>query len=546
MKTALAQINTTAGDLRSNARKARAWIRRAHDVDADLVIFPEMTLAGYAPRGLVREGDFDRRCREALEELAEEAGDVCAVVGHVAQSPGGVRNAVSLLAGGEVAATRYKSRLEASSDWAEGDYFVPGELPLPQQADGRSIVPLFADELNACLEQKPEPPQAEMAAVLASRPFVRERGEPVELLERLAAQWDMPVAYVNLVGGNDGRVFPGYSRAVSPQGTTICRAAGFQEDMATFRSGSDEAAPELSASREPVGELFEALRLGLADYARKCGFEHAVLGLSGGIDSSVVAAIAAAAFGGENVTALLMPSTYSSRASTDHARAVAENLGINYRTVSIERIRDAFRDTLDPLFMDTEEGVTEENIQARIRGMLVMAMSNKFGYMPLATGNRSELAVGYCTLYGDTAGALAVLGDVSKGDVYDLANYINRRREIIPQKVLDKPPSAELKPDQRDTDDLPPYEQLDTMLDLYLDRHQGPAEMEEAGIPSETFYAMRQRIQRSEFKRRQTPPAIRVSAAEEPEFPMASGDEPDYGLEPEPEDEADEAGEGDR
>ena len=540
MKIALAQINTTAGDLQANTRKARAWIRRAREVDADLVVFPEMTLAGYAPRGLVREMDFDRRCRRALEELAADARGICAVVGHVAESPGGMRNAVSLLAGGQVAATRYKSRLEASSDWAEGDYFVPGELPLPQQADDRAIVPLFADELEACLEHRTEPPRAEMAAVLTSRPFIRERGAPVELLERLAEQWDMPVAYVNLVGGNDRRVFPGYSRAVSPGGTTICRAAGFQEDMATFQLQADEPAPELSTSRDSVGELFEALRLGLGDYARKCGFTHAVLGLSGGIDSSVVSAIAAAAFGGDSVTGLLMPSTYSSRASTDHARAVAENLGINYHTVSIERIRDAFRDTLDPLFMDTEEGVTEENIQARIRGMLVMAMSNKFGYLPLATGNRSELAVGYCTLYGDTAGALAVLGDVSKGDVYELAEYINRRREIIPQKVLDKPPSAELKPDQRDSDDLPPYDQLDTMLNLYLDRHQGADEIEQAGIPNQTFYAMRRRIQRSEFKRRQTPPVIRVSAEESPEFPLASGGEPDYGLEPE----QDEAGDG--
>ena len=531
MRAALAQINTTAGDLRANARKARAWIRRAREVDAEMVVFPEMTLAGYAPRGLVRELDFDRRCRQELEELAEETGDICAVVGHVAESPGGVRNAVSLLADGKVAATRYKSRLGASSDWAEGDYFVPGELPLPQQADGRSIVPLFADELTACLENKPEPPQAEMAAVLASRPYVRGRGEPVELLERLAQQWNMPVAYVNLVGGNDMRVFPGYSRAISPQGTTLRRAAGFQEDMAAFELESEEPAPEPSAPRERPGELFEALRLALADYGRKCGFLRAVLGLSGGIDSSVVAGIAAAAFGADNVTALLMPSTYSSRASTDHARAVAENLGINYRTVSIERIREAFRDTLDPLFMDTEEGVTEENIQARIRGMLVMAMSNKFGHLPLATGNRSELAVGYCTLYGDTAGALAVLGDVSKGEVYDLANYINRRRDIIPQQVLDKPPSAELKPDQVDSDDLPPYEQLDTMLNLYLDQHKGADAVAEEGIPNETFYAMRRRIQRSEFKRRQTPPVIRVSARATPEFPMASGGEPDYGLE---------------
>ncbi len=259
----------------------------------------------------------------------------------------------------------------------------------------------------------------------------------------------------------------------------------------------------------------------------------------------MVAAIAASAFGGDNVTALLMPSTYSSRASTDHARAVAENLGLNYQTVSIERIREAFRDTLDPLFMDTEEGVTEENIQARIRGMLVMAMSNKFGYLPLATGNRSELAVGYCTLYGDTAGALAVLGDVSKGDVYDLANYINHRREIIPQEVLDKPPSAELKPDQQDSDDLPPYEQLDTMLNLYLDQHQGADAVAEEGIPNETFYAMRQRIQRSEFKRRQTPPVIRVSAEEAPEFPLASGGEPDYGVKT-PEEEGEGEGEEDR
>ena len=537
MKAAIAQINTTAGDLRANADKARAWINRAREVDADIVLFPEMTLAGYAPRSLVQEADFAGRCRQALEELADEARNICAVVGHVSTSPGGVRNAVSLLNEGQVAATRFKCRLGGASDWAEGRYFTPGDMPLSLQADDLSIVPLFADELDACLEQEGEGPEADLAAVLASRPFVRRQGPPTDRLCRLADRWNMPAAYVNLVGGNDTRVFPGQSRAVSPDCTCICRASEFQEDMATFEGGSNRPAPQLSVERGEVAALFEALRLGLADYAGKCGFSKAVVGLSGGIDSSVVAAIAAEALGGDNVTGLLMPSTHSSRQSTDHARAVAENLGIDYHTVSIERIRDAFRDTLDPLFMDTEEDTTEENIQARIRGMLVMALSNKFGYLPLATGNRSELAVGYCTLYGDTAGALAVLGDVSKGDVYDLADYINRRDEVIPQEVLEKPPSAELKPNQKDSDDLPPYEQLDTMLDLYLDRHRGVEATHEAGIPNETFYAMRRRIQRSEFKRRQTPPVIRVSGHPQSRFPLASGSEPDYGTEPRREDE---------
>ena len=536
MKIAIGQVNTTPADVQGNLEKLQDFAIRARDEDAELLVLPELAIPGYAPLDALKQKEFVMQCEAAARELAREAEDLRVLVGTVSLTePGGkVFNCASLLHGGEIADCHCKTVLPPFPAFNEPHYFARGRGFAPMQVGDLTVGVTLSDDLWDSKFLRPgEPLRAkalqslraadiDVLINLAAAPFrVGENEARLDTLSRAAQTLQVPTAFANLVGGNDSVVFDGGSMALDARGHVIGAAERFGEGLVVFDTDADGAASPPAGSGD-MDDLHRSLVLALSDYMRKSGFFRVVLGLSGGIDSSVVACLAAEAFGPDNVTALIMPSEHSSPESTGDAEALAERLGIEHHTMSIGRLRQAFGTTLEPIFEGTEPDTTEENIQARVRGTLVMAFSNKFGHMPLATGNRSELAVGYCTLYGDMVGGMAPLGDVPKTTVYELAEHINRDGQIIPQSVIQKPPSAELRPDQTDQDDLPPYEELDALLSEYLDEHRGPCEMEEAGAERAVVRDMLVRVLRSEFKRRQGPLVPRVMSAGSV-FPILGG-----------------------
>ena len=526
MKVALAQINTTVGDVDGNAAKAIDAIRRGAQAGAELVVLPELTLSGYPPLDLVERTAFIDANKRALQQVADAAQGVWAVVGHVGSTgPEAARhaaNSASVVRDGQVLERRDKVLLPTYDVFDESRVFqaASGNAPvmLGEAAIGVTICEdMWNDRFFWPRRRYGMDPVEGLAAAgvglminVSASPFSAGKAElRRNMLAAMARRHGLPFVCVNLVGGNDQLIFDGRSLAVNAEGRPIAEAAAFAEDLLvidTARDG-DAQAPEM----EEVEEIYRALTLGLADYARKCGFRKVVLALSGGIDSALTAAIAAAALGPENVTALFMPTVFSSERSERDATAVAANLGVAYHRIDIEPMRLAALASLEPVFHGTEPGVAEENIQARIRGTFVMAFANKFGYLPLATGNKSELAAGYCTLYGDMVGGLAVIGDLPKTTVYRLSDYLNREREIIPQSVIDRPPTAELKPDQTDQDVLPPYETLDAILNLYVEQAKEHDEIVAAGHDPETVRRVLAMVDRAEFKRRQAPMALRVT-----------------------------------
>jgi len=534
MKIAIAQVNTTAADVEGNARKIEAFLERAHRTGAELVVFPELAVPGYAPLDYLRYAEFVQRNEAALQRIADSARGIKAVVGHVSRGaePGAAPcNSASLIGDGRRIATHHKVILPCRGPFPQSAYFAPGPEPKPMDALGLRVGVTISDDLFGC--QAPDRKLQENGPVkilqeagvdilinLAAFPYrMGQRNARERTLQQAARQCGVPLVFANLVGGNDSLVFDGASVALDSRGTIVAAARRFEEDLIVFEVG-ESAATAPQQQTDDMEELYEALKLGLRDYARKCGFSSAVLGLSGGIDSSLVAAIAAEALGPESVVALIMPSVFSTSQSLEDAKAVAENLGITCHQISIEPIREAFARALSPVIGDTAVDVTQENIQARIRGSLLMAFSNKFGYLPLTTGNRSELAVGYCTLYGDMAGAVAVIGDVPKTTVYRLVEYVNRKKSVIPESVILKPPSAELRPGQTDQDELPPYEVLDEVLRLYLDERKSEQEIVAAGFERELVLDVERRVARSEFKRRQAPLVLRV-ISQDPASPLA-------------------------
>lgn len=526
MRLVLAQLNPTVGDFGGNVRRLLEVYREAAAAGADLVVAPELYVTGYPPQDLLYDRSFLAANRAALEALAAATGTTGLLVGFVDESaarPGrGLANAAALLQSGRILAVRHKTLLPTYDVFDEDRYFDPAPSNTPVAFGGRRLGITICEDIWNDEDFWPErryrsnPPAelvaggAEILVNLSASPWwLGKTRTRYAMLQSLARKLQRPVIFCNQVGGNDELIFDGHSLAFDAQGRLIAAGRAFEED----RIWLDLARAEPLAFEEPAEEamVWSALVLGTRDYFRKCGFQRAVLGLSGGIDSALTACIAAAALGPENVHGLSLPSQYSSPGSLRDARELAQRLGIRYDVLPIQPVFEACKAQLAPLFTGRGEDVTEENLQARIRGLLLMALSNKFGSLLLTTGNKSELAVGYCTLYGDMNGGLAVISDVPKTLVYRLARWVNRDREIIPAACLTKPPSAELRPNQTDQDTLPPYEVLDAILEAFIVRGQTVEEMVAAGFDRATVEQVMRMIQRSEYKRRQAPPGLKVT-----------------------------------
>lgn len=527
MKIALAQINTTVGDFDGNATRILAAYRRGEAAGAEVVMTPELAVAGYPPRDLLWRRGFIARGEVVLEQLAAATGRTGLVVGCVGANEAGTgrpaTNSVALLAQGRVLARRHKTLLPTYDVFDEDRYFEPAERNEPVEFAGVRVGLTICEDLWNDVEFWPDRryrrnPAAELVTagaqlilnVSASPWHLGKNRVRHELLRRLAVRCGTPLIYCNSVGGNDELVFDGGSLAFGPDGGLLAAGALFAEDLVMVDT---TVTPAAGVEELPDEEkLHRALVLGTRDYLHKCGFARAVLGLSGGIDSAVTAALAVAALGPENVHGVALPSGFSSPGSLADARRLAANLGIRFDEIPIQESFGVVKAGLAPLFAGRPEDLTEENLQARLRGVILMALSNKFGSLLLTTGNKSEVAVGYCTLYGDMCGGLAVINDVPKTMVYRLARWINRDREIIPVASITKPPSAELRPDQTDQDTLPPYEVLDAILEAYVVEGRSVGEIRDLGFDEPTVRRVIGLIEASEYKRRQAAPGLKVTS----------------------------------
>ena len=529
MRIALAQINPTVGDFQGNSSKIIDYSLRAKSAGVELVLFPELSVCGYPPRDLVDRPWFVERNRETVEEIARKTAGIAVVCGIVtpAHTATGkhVLNSAALLRDGGIAAIQSKRLLPTYDVFDEMRNFAPAEsqslLNLGGTACALTICEDAWNDKNFWDRRLYgiDPVEDLIGAGgkillnISASPFTLGKRElRREMLSAIAQHYRVPVAMVNQVGGNDSLVFDGSSFALGPDGEVIARAASFEEDMVCFDSVS--LAGDLHSWEDGVeASAYSALVLGTRDYVQKCGFRKAVLGLSGGIDSALTAAVAVDALGRENVTGVGLPGPYSSQGSIDDAAALAQNLGIQFEVVPIGDIFGAYLQSLRPVFANLPADVTEENLQARVRGAILMALSNKLGALLLTTGNKSELAVGYCTLYGDMCGGLAVISDVPKTLVYRLARYVNSRRPVIPQLTIEKAPSAELRPDQKDSDSLPPYDILDTILEAYIeDNHAPDAIAAEYGYDPALVRQVARMVDHNEYKRQQAAPGLKISA----------------------------------
>ena len=526
MRIALAQINTTVGDIRGNRDRVFKEIDNAGRLGADLVLFPELTLTGYPPRDMLGIHGFVDANIAALHDIALRTGRTGAVIGFVDRNTRGegkeFHNAAALVAEGKIQGTVHKTLLPTYDVFDEDRYFEKSRenriIPFGGRRVGITICedawnaedfwprPLYpTDPVRALVEQG-----ADLLVNISASPF--EMNKPrfrYSMLLEHVRRHHLPMLYLNLVGGNDDLIFDGNSLVIGRHGNLVAQARSFGEDLLVL--DPDSATDQPYREGDAVQDLLDALVLGTRDYAQKCGFRSAVLGLSGGIDSAVTACVAAEALGSANVLGVSMPSVYSARASHDDAQTLAQNLGIEFRVIPIQPLFHEYIGVLAPIFRDRPPDTTEENLQARIRGNLLMALSNKFGYLVLSTGNKSEIGVGYCTLYGDMAGGLAVISDVPKTDVYRLAAYINRGREIIPRNTVDRAPSAELRPDQTDQDTLPDYTVLDEILRLRVEGQLAVDEITARGFDRGTVAEVVKMIHASEYKRRQAAPGLKVS-----------------------------------
>jgi NAD+ synthetase len=527
MKIALAQINPTVGDLAGNQAKILAAYRRGVEAGAEIVVFPELAVTGYPPRDLLLKKSFIAGNLAVLEQLAAATGPTALLAGYVGENhkrPGReVTNSVALLRQGKIAATRAKSLLPTYDVFDEDRYFEPARENQPVPFDGGKLGLTVCEDIWNDEDFWPERryrnnPPLELAAAgarilfnVSASPWHAGKEETrYRMLQSMALKSGCPVLFCNQAGGNDELIFDGGSLAFNGAGELMAQGAMFAED---FVMVDTEAKAGVARIRRPEEQnIHDALVLGLRDYLHKCGFKSAVLGLSGGIDSALVACLAAEALGRENVRGVSLPSQFSSPGSLDDARQLAQNLGISYEVIPIQSAFGTLKQELQPAFAGRPEDTTEENIQARLRGVILMALSNKFGSLLLTTGNKSELAVGYCTLYGDMCGGLAVISDVPKTMVYRLAKWINRAKEIIPASSITKAPSAELRPNQTDQDSLPPYEVLDAILDGYVVQGKTPGEIAAAGFAAATVQRVVRLIDVNEYKRRQAAPGLKVTS----------------------------------
>ena len=534
MKIALAQINPTVGDFTGNLSKIVDASRRAAAAGARIAVFPELVICGYPPADLLEKPSFLARAVRAVEELRLATAGLSAavLVGVALPAPEGsgkrAVNAAVLLDKGEVLLEQHKMLLPFYDVFDEQRYFAPATSQRVIDFEGERLAITICedawndknfwpqrlypvDPVEDIMRQHPS-----ILINISASPFwhgklaVRER-----MLAAVATRHGIPIVFVNQVGGNDSLVFDGSSFALAADGSVLSQASSFDEDLViTEISAAAVTRPLLPQDGEAAEteSAYRALVLGTRDYVRKTGFRKVLIGLSGGIDSALVAAIACDALGAENVLGVGMPSQYSSSGSVEDSRRLAANLGMRFEILAIEPLFREFSQTLEPLFAGLKADLTEENLQSRIRGTLLMALSNKFNSLVLTTGNKSEMAVGYCTLYGDMVGALAVIGDLVKTRVYALSRWVNRNGEVIPEAILTKAPSAELRPDQKDTDSLPPYEVLDPILEAYVERYESPAQIVgRYGFAAETVEQVVRLVERTEYKRQQAAPVLKVT-----------------------------------
>jgi NAD+ synthase (glutamine-hydrolysing) len=525
MRVGFAQINTTVGDIEPNARKILAAYREACRQGARLVITPELVLTGYPPQDLVFKSGFVPQTLEQLRALHEQIDTVPLLVGYVDFNPKKTGkpfvNSCAVLEKDRPIRKIFKTLLPTYDVFDEARYFEPADDQQPIELLGEKVGITICEDIwtdkylrHDLYHRDPVERLVGLGASvilnLSSSPF--SVGKPAlrrAMVTELALQHRVPFFYCNAIGGNDELIFDGNSFVIDKKGATTARLAPFAEQITVV----DSNAPAIiEAEMPPEEEIFRALVLGIRDYFAKCGFRSAVLGLSGGIDSAVTAGIAVEALGRENVTGVSMPSSYSSAGSLDDADRLARNLGIERLVIPIKEPFEVIKSQFKEVFAGLKEDATEENMQSRLRGLILMSLSNKFGHLLLTTGNKSELAVGYCTIYGDMCGGLAVISDVPKTMIYRLARWINRGAEIIPANSITKPPSAELKPNQTDQDTLPPYDTLDAILQLYVEEQLGPAEIAKRGYDPEIVRWIQRRIDINEYKRRQAAPGLKVTS----------------------------------
>lgn len=528
MKIALSQINTTIGDFEGNRAKILERMRWAEGKGANIILFPELTVCGYPPKDLLEKPSFIRHNRESVDEIARQTGRMAVAIGFVSPNESSEGrphfNSMGLLMDGRVQFVQHKSLLPEYDVFDEGRYFEPATQHRVFEIAGKKIGLTTCEDLwnlfdfggrtiyhhdpMACLAKA----GADIVLNGSASPFtITKQDIRRDLVTRASAAHGIPIMYCNMIGGNDDLVFDGRSFATDSKGRIVCEAGAFVED--TIVVDLNDMKPLKKLPEIPVeDEVHRALVLGLRDYMRKCGFDRAVVGLSGGIDSSIVAAIACEAIGPRNVIGAMLPSPFTSETSNKDAERLASNLGMSTRIVPIGEIYDAFRKSLGYVQDINKVSIVEENIQARIRGTILMAISNQENALVLSTGNKSELSVGYCTLYGDMVGGFALISDVPKTMIYALARHLNSKKEIIPKEIIKRPPTAELKPGQKDSDALPPYDKLDPIIAAYVEERQDSDEMVKSGFDRKIVERVVDMIDRNEYKRRQAAPGIKITS----------------------------------
>ncbi len=527
MKIAIAQINSKVGDLQGNASKIKKIIEKAAKLNADLVIFPELSLTGYPPKDLLSNKDFVTANLNELEKIAHAAEKTACVIGYMDFNPSAkgkaLFNSAALIHKGKILAKRHKSILPAHDIFDEAKYFEPFAKNIPLEFKNKKISITICEDI---LQDGPVPrnqsyknnpisnltkTRPDIIINISASSYCDEKNiKRIKLLTKLAKKTGSHIIYCNSVGGNDELIFDGNSLVLNPKGEIISKAAAFKEDLilVDIKKTEETKIPEQMCKEE---EIVQALTLGIKDFFYKQGFKKAVLGMSGGIDSALVGALAVKALGKENVHAVMMPSKYTSKQSTNDAKELCKNLQITSQVIGISAIHKVYSENIFKEKKETTD-TTQQNIQARIRGNILMALANKNNWLVLATGNKSEAAVGYCTLYGDTVGALAPIGDIFKTNVYKIANHLNKNNILIPQIIIDKAPSAELKPNQKDQDDLPSYEVLDKIISAYIEDEVSPQNIVNAGISDKkTVFSIVKKIEANEFKRKQFPLSFKLS-----------------------------------
>jgi NAD+ synthase (glutamine-hydrolysing) len=527
MKIGFLQLNSTIGDFAANVKKLLAGYEQAVSRGAEFVLAPELFLCGYPPRDLLLRADFIEANLAALDEVAKKIGPAPLCLGFVDKNPErpgrALRNAAAILQNGKIVWRTNKCLLPTYDVFDEDRYFEPAKTIAPFEFNGRKLAVTICEDIWNDEDFWPErlyrrdpvkdaiSQGADIILNISASPWHDgKENVRLEMLRRVARDEKIPLAQVNLVGANDELIFDGHSVAFDARGNVIAMGKGFAEDVFVADMMSSQGQPTVNFPQREA-QIFSALSLGIRDYVRKCGFKSVILGLSGGIDSALTAVLAADALGKENVLGVAMPARYSSEGSLTDAEALAKNLGIRFELLPIEPLFLAVEEQLRNVFANLKPDQTEENVQSRLRGTTLMALSNKFNGLVLTTGNKSEMAVGYCTLYGDMNGALAPLADVFKTDIYKIARWANREREVIPQDSIDKPPSAELRPNQKDQDSLPPYETLDAILDLYIVKNLSREQIIEKGFDAAMVGDVLNKINFTEYKRRQAAPGLKIS-----------------------------------